>query len=274
MIASGFLPPHVSGLMIGGSAIAKAIKALYQTAQSVDSFLDEQIEAMKASANDTVRATGTVLEGAKYGFGIGYITPLIVIAVGQIILGNPLAAASTVATGVTLTNPVAMTCAAVGAIFYGWKALSVTEQDAILSRMMSAFEVGAELVRAILGYIVSTIGSVLSAENLEEVRRMVKERASAFGKSLSEITHLTMDQISDAATSVSSSVGKVTGMAIGTVRSGADDVRHGVASAVAFARDGVDAASQKIQKSAEQVRRIRSPAVDPSHVGNDDSKPT
>ncbi|MGA1372962.1 MAG: hypothetical protein ACO3Z6_15335, partial [Pseudomonadales bacterium] len=101
--------------------IVVAIQGLYGIAGSINDFMDTHIEALKRSTNETMRATGRILEGAKFGFGLGYSTPLMLTAIGQMILGNPLAAVGAVASGVTLSNPLAMTCGAIGAIYYGWK---------------------------------------------------------------------------------------------------------------------------------------------------------
>ena len=40
------------------------------------------------SENVTISRTGRVLEMAKLGFGIGYLTSVVVIAVAQLLLGN------------------------------------------------------------------------------------------------------------------------------------------------------------------------------------------
>ena len=93
--------------------IVSAISALYGFVQKIDQDIDQLLETMKQSENSTVSRTASVIEGAKYGFGIGYITPVIVLAVGQLILGNPLAAAGAVASAAVFTNPIAMTCGAI-----------------------------------------------------------------------------------------------------------------------------------------------------------------
>ena len=130
------------------SVIAQAIKALYGAAEDINEFLDKHIVEMKDSENPTIARTGRVLEMAKYGFGIGYITPVIVIAVGQLLLGNPLSAAVTVVTAATFTNPIAMTCAAIGAIYYGWGALTEVERSEILEKLSNGLEVGIELIKS------------------------------------------------------------------------------------------------------------------------------
>jgi hypothetical protein len=186
--------------------IALAIKTLYGFVQEVDKGIDELLEKMKQSENTTVVRTANIIEGAKYGFGLGYGTSVIVIAVGQLILGNPLSAAATVVTAATLTNPIAMTCGAIGAIYYGWNALSDDDKNAIVNRLMEAFEVGAELIKAIVNFVVKTAKELLSAENLAEVRRFITEAASAFGRTLSDVTKAIKDTVVDGFETISTKV--------------------------------------------------------------------
>ena len=47
-------------------------------------------------------------------------------------------------------EPLAMTCGALAAIYYRWKALSEEERNAIVSKLTAAFEVGAELIKSML----------------------------------------------------------------------------------------------------------------------------
>lgn len=183
--------------------ITAAISALYGFAQTIDQGLDQLLERMKQSENSTVSRTASIIEGAKYGFGIGYITPVVVIAVGQLILGNPLGAVVTVAGAAVMTNPIAMTCGAIGAIYYGWQALAEEDKNAILSRLMSAFGVGAELIKAMINFVLTRTKELLSAENLAEVKRFIAEAASAFGNSLSDVTKAIKDTVIDTYETVS-----------------------------------------------------------------------
>jgi len=183
--------------------IVSAISALYGFVQTIDQGLDQLLEKMKQSENSTVSRTASIIEGAKYGFGIGYVTPVIVIAVGQLILGNPLSAVGTVAGAAMLTNPIAMTCGAIGAIYYGWQALAEDDKNAILSRLMEAFNVGAELIKAMINFVLTRTKDLLSAENLAEVKRFITESASAFGNSLSDVTKAIKDTVVDTFETVS-----------------------------------------------------------------------
>ena len=144
----------VNTMPLLANPIVTAISVLYGFVYTIDQGIDQLLEKMKQSANSTVSRTANIIEGAKYGFGIGYATPVIVIAVGQLILGNPFSALLTVGSAALMVNPIAMTCGAIGAIYYGWQALDDEEKkNAILNRLMEAFEVGAELIKAIIGFV-------------------------------------------------------------------------------------------------------------------------
>src|SRR3954466_12170657 len=80
----------VALLAVGGGLtfIARAIKGLYGVAGDLGDFLDEHIQAMKGNENVVIARTGRVLEAAKYGFGLGYVSSTIIIAAGQMLLGN------------------------------------------------------------------------------------------------------------------------------------------------------------------------------------------
>lgn len=183
--------------------IVAAISVLYGFVHTVDQGIDQLLDKMKQSANSTVSRTANIIEGAKYGFGIGYVTPVIVIAVGQLILGNPLSAVVTVAGAAMAVNPIAMTCGAIGAIFYGWQALDEDEKNAILNRLMEAFNVGAELIKAMIGFVLTKTKDLLSPENFSEVKRFITEAASAFGNSLSDVTKAIKDTVIDTYETVS-----------------------------------------------------------------------
>jgi hypothetical protein len=235
-----------------GNLIAEAISELYGVVSTVENFIDGHVDTMKKSASATVRATGSVIEGAKFGFGIGYITPIVVIAVGQMILGNPLGAVGTVAKGMMLSNPIAMTCGAVGAIYYGWKALSEEERNVIISRITDAFEVGAELIKSMLSYVVTSLSSLLTAENIAEFRVMLADAAQCVGKSLSEITRSMKDRISDAATAVSASASLTTELMQEGASSAVVAVKKNVVDTAMSVRDSAGTAVEYIRKAASR----------------------
>ncbi len=202
---------------------------------------------MKADASATVRATGNVLEAAKFGFGLGYLSSTVIIAIGQIILGNPLAAAYTAATAACAINPIAMTCGAIGAIYYGWKALSEDERNNIVNRLTAAFDVGAELIKAIVSFVLRTLGDLVSAENMQEYKKMVADAAITFGKSLSDVTRTVIDRLADAADAVTTAVGKTTDLALDGVSATAETVKKNVAMAASSVLESASNASDYLR---------------------------
>ena len=134
---------------------------------------------------------------AKLGFGIGYITSVVIIAAGQLLLGNTLAATATVATAATLTNPIAMTCAAFGAIYYGWGALSDLERNEMLDKLSKGLDVGIELIRSILRFVIDTMKELLSPQNIAEIKKFIGSAAAVFGKTLGDVTHKATDIVAD-----------------------------------------------------------------------------
>ena len=183
-------------VLYGMSAVVKTAAA---TAQGVNDFLDRHIADLKQSDNPTMASTGRVLEAAKFGFGLGYMSSIAIIATGQLLLGNTLTAVGTVAAGVTLTNPIAMTCAAVGAIYYGWDALTDKERDAILDRLSVGLEMGIELIKALIDFVVRKTKEFLSSKQLVEFKDFIKVQAAQFGKSLYDVTHAVGDLVKGAA---------------------------------------------------------------------------
>lgn len=65
--------------------MAQAIQGIYNMGAAVNEFIDEHIDAMKKSENPTVSKTGRVLEMAKFGFGLGYLSSVTIIATGLLI---------------------------------------------------------------------------------------------------------------------------------------------------------------------------------------------
>lgn len=209
---------------VPSNPLVDAIKALYGVATSVNTFIDEHIAKLKAHENETINTTGRVLENAKAGFGIGYITPLILTATGQLLLGNQLNATAILASGMTLSNPLAMTCGAIGAIYYGWQALNEEEKNAILARLTEAFEVGVELIKSMISFVISALGSILSKEKLAEFKNFVASAAENFGKTLADITR----DIKDKFFHVMDWVGNAWKEAANSVQGGAERTKDSV----------------------------------------------
>lgn len=253
--------PFLGAGTLAMSATAKAVAALYGIAGELNEFLDRHIQDMQSSANPTVAATGRVLEGAKFGFGLGYLTSVTLIAAGQYLLGNTLAAVSTVATAATLSNPIAMTCAAFGAILYGWQALGDEERNAILDRLAAGLGIGIELIKSILNFAIQSAKDILGSKALKEFKAYIADKAALFGKSLSDVTRLTIDAISDAASTVKrhaevaiAETSKFAGEATDKVGDRLSDI--GKAAGEAFDTTGV-AARQVIDGGKNVIRRVR-----------------
>jgi hypothetical protein len=194
-------------MLIISNPIVAALQGLHGIAGSINDFMDAHIEALTRSINETMRATGRIIECAKFGFGLSYSTPLMLPAIGQMIIGNPLATGGAVVSGVTLSNPLAMTYGAIGAIYYGWKALSESERNQIINRIVDAFATGAELVKAVAGYALSTLGLFVSAEKLETYKRFVTDSADHFVRTLGDVTRSIKDKASGLIEFVSESFG-------------------------------------------------------------------
>lgn len=231
-------------------AMAQAVATLYGVAGNLNDFLNDHLQAMQASDNITISTTGKILELAKFGFGLGYMSSVTIIAAGQYLLGNTFAAVATVATAATLSNPIAMTCGAVGAIVYGWSALSDEQRNAILDKLARGLEIGVELIKSIISFVIKTAKELFSSQTLKDLKNFISEKAALFGRSLSDITHLTVDVISDTAASVK----KHAGVAIaGTVKVAGD-----ASDMVGETLSGIGkAAGQAIEDGKEVILRTR-----------------
>ncbi len=247
MVAPVALPLMIPVFALG--AITKAIKGLYGVAGDINEYIDKHIEEMKRSANPTIARTGRVIEMAKLGFGIGYMGSVIIIAVGQFLLGNTFAAVVTVATAATLSNPIAMTCAAMGAILYGWNALSDQEKNEILDKLSRGLEVGVELIRSIVNFVIDTAKQVMDSKILKDLKSFIADKAALFGRSLSDVTHSTLDAISDAGTAVK----KHTGIAIDETRRAA--TRTGEKMGEVF-NDATKATGESLEAASEATKKV------------------
>lgn len=242
--------------------VAAVVAGLYGIASDINRHINDHIAAMKESSNPTIAKTGQILDGAKYGFGLGYISSVTIIALGQYLLGNTLAAVSTVASAAALSNPIAMTCAAVGAILYGWHALSDGERNEILDKLARGLEIGVELIKAIIGFVIQTANRLFGNQLLKDFKVYIADKAALFGRSLSDVTRLTVDVVSDAASTVKKRAGaaltstvKAAGDATDKVGVALSDL--GKVAGSAFEQTG-EAAQQVIEGGKKVIRRARS----------------
>jgi len=195
------------------SPMAAALAGIYGVASAVDqvnSFFNEHIERLKASDNKIIASTGRVLEGAKFGFGLGYAGSIAILAAGQLLLGNTLGAVAVVGGAVAMTNPIAMTCAAVGAVYYGWAALTEHERSAIVDQLAEGLEMGTELIRSLISFAIRTTNELLSSKQLQEFKTFIANQAAQFGKSLYDVTH----QMADFVKGTAIKAGDLTGQAL------------------------------------------------------------
>lgn len=207
--------------IVSGGAMSVLLAKLYGAKAfgpaALNMFFAEHIAHLKASDIELVQQTGWVLDGATSGFGIGYVASTAVISAGQLMLGNTLEAAVTVGSAAAFTNPTAATCAAIGAIFYGYHALSEEQRSAFFEKLEAGLHIGRELIRSLIAYVQDALTKVLTSDLLKTLRAYVSEYASMFGRSLAEITRSVSDRVvlvahqasvtaSNAAASVGSSI--------------------------------------------------------------------
>jgi len=253
------------------SVMASAVKSLYGVAKDLNGYMDAHIAEMKHSDNPTIARTGRVLEGAKHGFGIGFITPIVIIATGQLILGNPLAAISVVATSATLTNPIAMTCAAIGAIYYGWSALTEQEKKEMLDKLSEGLEIGVELIKSMVRIVIDKIKEWFSSDNIKEIKNYIASAAEVFGKTLGSVTHKITDIASDSlmtlkkktgdtvdgaiilASEASDLVVETSSGAYDSVKETATEASNAVAEATSSIYDSVKQTTEKAKTSVTEM---------------------
>lgn len=236
----------VAGFALSG--MAQAIGGLYGVVGDMNTWMDRHIQDMQASDNVTISRTGKVLEGAKLGFCLGYTVPVTVIAVGQFLLGNTLAAVATIGSAGTFTNPIAMTCAAVGAIYYGWNALSDDERADALDKLSKGLEVGIELIKSVIRYVVEGLSALMSSKHLAEFKEFISDGAKRFGKTLYDVTHDVTDKLSQLWSGASASVSE-------TLERSKETIKESSESVIQSMRQIKDSASCTIDEAAALIKR-------------------
>jgi hypothetical protein len=174
--------------------LAKSYGATALGPATLNMFFASHIAHLKASDVAIIAQTGQVLDGVTAGYGIGYVASTAVIAAGQLMLGNTLDAALTVGTAAVFTNPTAATCAALGALFYGYQALSEEERSKFLGKLQNGLGVGVELIKSLISYVESSLTKLLDSDTLKALRKVVTEYASMFGRSIADITKSVSDR--------------------------------------------------------------------------------
>lgn len=239
------------------SPIVSAIKAMYRAAGQFNDWLDEHIEDLKRSDNPLIASTGRVLEGAKFGFGVGYVASTALIAVGQFLLGNTFAAVATVASAAVLSNPIAMTCAAIGAIYFGWKALTDKEREQVLEHLAAGLTLGVELIRAVVEFAIRRSRELLDSSQLESAKKFIKAQAEAFGRTLYDVTKQLGDLASDSAEAIAEKAGQAAvaikgaaGKVGGAVADGASSARGAIGSGVERLRELATDAGKSLKRAS------------------------
>ncbi len=234
------------------SVMTQSIKAIYKITSTLNEFVDEHIEKLKQSDIPTIARTGRVIEAAKFGFGVGYVVPVAIIAVGQLLLGNTLSAIGTVASAVTLSNPIAMTCASIGAIYYGWSALTDAERTEIIQKVSEGLSIGAELIKSILRFILDKIKELLSDENIKEIKNLVRESAQAFGRTIGDITRAFSDRATDLATVVGNKTGSAYDSIVDASGQAVDRVKEISSETVSVVKNSSDKLALKVKEKFEK----------------------
>lgn len=181
------------GAMAVGLAKAYGAKAFGPAALNM--FFADHIAHLKASDIELVQQTGLILDGATSGFGIGYVASTAVISAGQLMLGNTLDAAVTIGTAAAFSNPAAATCAAIGAVYYGYHALSDEQRAAFLEKLENGLDIGRELIKSVIAYVENALTKILNSDLMKSLRSYVSEYASMFGRSLADITRSVSDRV-------------------------------------------------------------------------------
>lgn len=252
----GLIPLTPMGAAIG------ALYGLASTLKGVNDFFDGHIDELKRSQNHLIAITGRVLEGAKFGFGLGYIGTITILAAGQLLLGNPLAAVTVAVTGVVAVNPVAMTCGAVGAVVYGWAALTDAERNALLDKLTAGLELGRELIRSIIDYVLRTTKALLTSKQLQEFKAFIASQAARFGKTLYDVT----GQIADFVVGTVAKVGDATVQALdsttGAVRTAARLSGQIASKTAGLTKDTARALGDSAEGTAVVVGEFANQALD------------
>ena len=174
--------------------LAKSYGATALGPATLNMFFADHIIHLKSSDVAIIAQTGQVLDGVTAGFGIGYAASTAVIAAGQLMLGNSLDAAVTIGTTAAFANPTAATCAAIGALFYGYHALSEDERERFFAKLQDGLQVGVELIKSLISYVESSLTRLLNSETMRSLRVLVGEYATMFGRSIADITKSVSDK--------------------------------------------------------------------------------
>ena len=183
------------------AAAGHAVSGVAAAVKEANDLTDSMIANLKANENLTINRVGRVLEGVKFGFLLGYVSPSILTAVGVCLTTGSL----TMATGAgiaLIANPVASVSAAVGAVFFGWKALSDREREDVINQVGDFLKVGVEQIKAVVEFAIKLMKDLFTADNIQEIKETVAEAAATVGRHISDITKSLGDKISKVGQSI------------------------------------------------------------------------
>ena len=242
----------ITALKMAGFAASGVASAIKEANEVTDSMIDN----LKNNENLTVNRIGRVLEGTKFGFLMGYVSPSILTAVGVCLTTGDLVLAASGGIAV-LGNPIAGTCAAVGAVFFGWSALNDTEREEVLNQVGKFLNVGWEQIKAVVNFAIKTMKELLSADNIQEMKETVAQAATAVGRHISDITKSVRDKF-----------GKVVESVENTVTAAVNAITDATASAsettVAMA-SGITKGASKVNLAVKDAVRRDKEAVEASN---------
>jgi len=187
--------PIASGMALKG--VSETVQALYGIASDANEFFNRHIDKLKSSDQPALAAAGRLLEAAKTGFGVGYGGSVAVVVVGQLILGHPLTAGIVLAKSALLLNPVAVTCGAIGAIYFGWSALQDEERSAIIGRVVEVLGIAADTVRALVQFVLTSARKTGESWPTLAFKESLIAQAQQWGHALGDVTRSATDRARD-----------------------------------------------------------------------------
>ena len=185
-----------------------AVSGIAAAVKEANDLTDSMIANLKANENLTVNRVGRVLEGVKFGFLLGYVSPSILTAVGVCLTTGSL----TMATGAgiaLIANPVAGVSAAVGAVFFGWKALNDREREDVINQVGEFLKIGVEQIKAVVEFAIKLMKDLFTADNIQEIKETVAEAATIVGRHISDITKSVGDKVAKFCQSIASTANSI-----------------------------------------------------------------
>lgn len=155
---------------------------------------EKHISNLESSQNEVTARTGFILKRAYDGYGLGYKVPLAILAIGKAMIGVDFA----VSAPFIASNPLAFSCAAIGAVYYGYNALKDEEKEAVCEMVAQAFGYGLELISSIARFCIDLMASVFDKGMLGKLKDSLGVVASALGTSVYDITGAFRDRLAGA----------------------------------------------------------------------------